>query len=610
MSGKTVFLSHRRDEHGKALAHVLNRELTTRGYDVFLDVNEMESGPWAAQLVREVSDRAHFLLLITPGALERCSDPADWVRKEFEQAVQTGRNIVPIFGEGVDPVTERELCPDDMQHLFRLQGARVEFDTLQADLAVLIERYIPPHKAPADQTGNPRQHHNQPGPSIDTRFKGCDQQLEELHAALGESSGHAVSIVAAQAIHGLGGVGKTRLAIEYAWRHLDDYSKVLFVRADSAANLDAGLAGLATLLNLPETTDQTAQVQAVKAWLNNPVFPASSTGEPEDRPWLLILDNVDDEPAAMAANSLVAALNRRHALITARWTTFGPTVRTLELDVLDEDAAVAYLLEVTGERRQRKDSDETDVRDVARRLEYLAVALEQAAAYIFRHRVSFADYLTDWDKNLAAVSDWHDKLRMDYPNSVAATWVTTVERLSDDARSLLDTLSWLASDPLPASVFADQRVALVELADYSMLKWDSSNDRVQVHRLVQEITRSQISGEHRHTSLSAALQATTAAVPTNPDDVRSWPVWDVLSPHVSRLIEHAESHDITGPILQLMSDLGALLWAKALYPDAERWERRTLELARGVHGPETPEVAVRLQNLALTLHNDESAVRG
>ena len=152
MSGKTVFLSHRRDEHGKALAHVLNRELTTRGYDVFLDVNEMESGPWAAQLVREVSDRAHFLLLITPGALERCSDPAGWVRKEFEQAVQTGRNIVPIFGEGVDPVTERELCPDDMQHLFRLQGARVEFDTLQADLAVLIDRFIPPHKAPGGQT--------------------------------------------------------------------------------------------------------------------------------------------------------------------------------------------------------------------------------------------------------------------------------------------------------------------------------------------------------------------------------------------------------------------------------------------------------------------------
>jgi len=78
-------------------------------------------------------------------------------------------------------------------------------------------------------------------------------------------------------------------------------------------------------------------------------------------------------------------------------------------------------------------------------------------------------------------------------------------------------------------------------------------------------------------------------------------VWDVLRPHVSNLIEFAEQHEIADPTLRLMSELGGLLWAKALYSEAERWERRALELAENVHGLESPEVATRLSNLAQTL---------
>jgi TIR domain len=97
---KTVFLSYRRTNIPWALAIFQN--LTQNGYDVFFDFNGIASGDFERVILGNITSRAHFLVLLTPSALERCDDPVDWLRREIEAALDSQRNIVPLMLEGFD----------------------------------------------------------------------------------------------------------------------------------------------------------------------------------------------------------------------------------------------------------------------------------------------------------------------------------------------------------------------------------------------------------------------------------------------------------------------------------------------------------------------------
>jgi TIR domain len=97
---KTVFISYRR----KDIFHALSvfQHLTHHGYDVFFDFDGIGSGDFERIILENIKARAHFLVLLTPSALERCSEPADWLRREIETAIQTKRNIIPLMFDGFD----------------------------------------------------------------------------------------------------------------------------------------------------------------------------------------------------------------------------------------------------------------------------------------------------------------------------------------------------------------------------------------------------------------------------------------------------------------------------------------------------------------------------
>ena len=139
---------------------------------------------------------------------------------------------------------------------------------------------------------------NLPLLSLGSLFAGREQALEDLRAALLAAKGGAV------ALFGLGGVGKTRLAIEYGWAREADHSALLFVSASDAASLNAGLAALAgpEMLDLPEkeARDDETKIAAALRWLaTNPT-------------WLMILDNVDDGAAVAAVSQLLPRLKGGH----------------------------------------------------------------------------------------------------------------------------------------------------------------------------------------------------------------------------------------------------------------------------------------------------------
>src|SRR3954451_19886919 len=91
---KTVFISYRRADRWPALA--VFKDLTQHGYDVFVDYDGIASGDFERAIVDNILARAHFLVLLTPHALERCEDATDWLRREIETAVESKRNVVPL----------------------------------------------------------------------------------------------------------------------------------------------------------------------------------------------------------------------------------------------------------------------------------------------------------------------------------------------------------------------------------------------------------------------------------------------------------------------------------------------------------------------------------
>ena len=454
----------------------------------------------------------------------------------------------------------------------------------------------------------PRKIIHLPYNSIGTLFKGRDVFLNRLRDGRIQAGNRPAAVIG-KALHGLGGVGKTRLAIEYAWQLADDYTAVLFVTADSPESLRRNIAELVgpKVLNLQEqsATEEEVREAAAIRWLqHNPG-------------WCLILDNVDDEKTAEDVEQLLSRLQGGDVLITSRLGKWSDSVEPLELDVLDDVSSANFLLEKTKPKGNRgrliQTSDDEDVKQLAKELGGLALALEQAGSYIVEQRISLKEYLRLWRSKVPSVQEWHDGRMMQYPKSTAVTWQITIDQLEKPERILLDLLAWFAPEPVPLSVFGDYsllptdvdwgkdfRVAIGNLADYSMVRWNIEKNSVTVHRVVQEILRSRQSNAVKN--LKIVLRIMEAAIPVgNPSDVRLWPEWEPIQAHVEFTVLEAEAKGIFSPTATLMGQLGILLYAKALHQEAESLMRRALAMNEKEFGEQSTEVALRLNDLAQTL---------
>jgi tetratricopeptide (TPR) repeat protein len=451
-----------------------------------------------------------------------------------------------------------------------------------------------------------RQPRNLPFASLGSLFMGRDADLDKLRAALAAGKGPAV---VGRALHGLGGVGKTRLAIEYAWRQEADYSALLFVRADDPATLNANLAALvaAEVLDLKEKDAQkdTDKLEATLRWL-------------ESHPtWLMILDNVDDEKAVAEVKKLMARLKGGRVIVTARAANFPGEVPTLELDVLAEDAATEFLLTRTRDRRALASDDAPKAREIAHELGGLALGLEQAGAYVVTERIGFGRYLKLWRESREKVIGGFDRALTSYDHDagLAATWATSVYRLSPESRRLLDRLAMLAPDPIPDSLLDvvvpgeaagyDARKAGAGLYAYSLITratgQGGSAKGFVIHRLVQDFARRAMPEERRGEALRMALGWVNEAVPSDSDDVRTWPVLDPLAPHALAVARRADEAGIAEPTARLFNQLVMLLSKRARYAEAEPLSRRALTISEASLGPDHPYVAIRLNNLACLL---------
>jgi hypothetical protein len=228
-------------------------------------------------------------------------------------------------------------------------------------------------------------------------FSGRSALLEDLHLRL--SGGGQAAVVQAATVHGLGGVGKTQLALEYAHRYASDYDVIWWVPAEQPAAIPGRLAGLARRLGVPEQADQTELLAGLWDVLRE-----------RDR-WLLVYDNAD-RPQALQPYWPPGGSGR--LLVTSRTPTWGRTATTVRLDVLDRDEAVAFL------RRRTASTDTATVAALAEALGDLPLALEQAAAYMDETHTTPTDYLALFREHGAELLALGEPLTTE--QTVATTW--------------------------------------------------------------------------------------------------------------------------------------------------------------------------------------------
>jgi tetratricopeptide (TPR) repeat protein/V8-like Glu-specific endopeptidase len=438
-------------------------------------------------------------------------------------------------------------------------------------------------------------------PAVLSLFKGRDEDILKIRAALSGSESVDTKGNRGCVVFGLGGIGKTRLVVEYARRYRNQYSSILFVEARSVESLRANIANLCEFLEIREP-EPSRRLSRVRGWLG------------ENFGWLLIVDNVDDDDTSIEVENLVADLPNGQVLFTSRLNTWqNKGFRPIELLKINRVSSVEIILEGTDQKRKTEVSDQEDANSLAELLGDLPLALQQAVGFVSSRHCSIDDYLTRWKSTDSKVLEWHNEATLKYKRSVATTWELTFEALKPEGQEALRIICWLAPDPIPRALFDkvphepepfDVEEGIAELEKYSFLRWvELGNPFVQVHGLVSDITRYRMNASEREASLSKAIDTAEAFLRgSDPQDPRNWvPLYKPCREHFSSLIRHAEVIRTSAQLANLMNDFGVYLTEIAEFDKAELLLRRALGVREASFGPDHPDVVLSLINLAFLL---------
>jgi tetratricopeptide (TPR) repeat protein len=419
-------------------------------------------------------------------------------------------------------------------------------------------------------------------------FTGRVDELDKLDAILMQDKPAAVTqaSVARVAVQRMAGVGKTSLAVEYAHRFRGLYAGVCWCPSETHTGLLSVLAGLAVTLGAA-TAEEADVEKAANAALRRL---AEQRGT-----WLLVYDNV---PAPDAIADLLPSAGAR-VLITSRFSDWSELADEVPLDVLPLEEAVAFLQSRTGRGY-------AGAQTLAEVLGCLPLALDHAAAYCKRTQMRFADYATKASSLIDAAPR-----AVGYLRSVAATFdlaITEAMAQCPTTEPLMAYLAQCAPERIPMTLVegavedeAERMEALAALAEVSLVKHDPFEDgtpAVTVHRLVQAVARarSEANGSAQD-AIGKLIARLTASYPEDGyDNPQSWPLCAKLTPH---LLARRGADDAS--VFHLLGRTGEYFHGRAAYSQAAPLLRDALAISVKVLGPEHPDTAISLTNLANVL---------
>lgn len=409
-------------------------------------------------------------------------------------------------------------------------------------------------------------------PPRNPNFTGREELLDELHQRLLREKATAVL---PHALHGMGGVGKSLLAVEYLYRRMTEYDVVWWISAERTAQISLSLVELAPRLGLQPGSDASSTVAAV--------LEALRIGVPYAN-WLLVFDNAESPEAV---RQFFPAGGPGNILITSRNPQWASIARPLEVDVFLREES-KQLLRVRGPEISDEDADR-----LAEALGDLPLAIEQAAAWHAETGMLVDEYLRLLNEKRV------DLLRgtapLDNQHPVIAAWNISLDQLETKnpaAYQLLQVCSFYAPEPIARTLFARMprgsiapeldsaledpiRLGQVirEIGRYSLARFNHRNNSLQMHRLVQTALLFRMTEEDRNTMRRGAHLLLASSDPNDPYSIARWDRYGSLYPHV--LVSEAVTSDES--------------WVRNLVVNTviymQRWGdyESGLELARAAH---------------------------
>ncbi|MDQ2902131.1 MAG: tetratricopeptide repeat protein [Chloroflexota bacterium] len=482
-------------------------------------------------------------------------------------------------------------------------------------------------------------------------FTGREEILSHLYTVL--RTRKTAALTQAQAISGLGGIGKTQIAVEYTYRYHEHYQAIFWITASTRDVLSADFVTLAALLDLPEQQekDQDIVVRAVRRWLSTHTH------------WLLVLDNVDDLEMISDFLPMHAAGD---VLLTTRLQALGTVAQHIEVEKMELDEGIMFLL-----RRSKVlapdipldqvlKENQLQAAEIVAALDGLPLALDQAGAYIEETRCGLSQYLTLYGTRRKELLLRRGKFPIDHPDSVATTWSLSfqqVEQESQVAADLLRLLVFLNPEAIPEEIMTLgaaelgpvlgvavkdplQLNTIIELLlRYSLIRRTPEVKSLSIHRLVQAVLKDGMARDTQRIWAERAIRAVNRAFPDV--ELHTWErcqrclahvqmgamfskEYELIFPEAGRLFNEAASYlvaharyeqaeilllralavrqqvlDANHPDLaHTLNDLGALYFNQGKYQEAESLLQEALTIRQQVQGLEHPDVAQTLHNLA------------
>jgi tetratricopeptide (TPR) repeat protein/transcriptional regulator with XRE-family HTH domain len=422
-----------------------------------------------------------------------------------------------------------------------------------------------------------------------------------------------VALTQPQAIKGLGGIGKTQIAVEYAYRAREQghYIHTLWI---NAANEEAMMTSFTTLAEvLPDfpaqnETDQQKLVAAIKCWLE----------QCQER-WLLIFDNADD---LSLVQEYVPQQGNGSILLTTRANAVGSLAASIDVEKMGFIEGTHLLLHRAQRYAQASDDEVNEAGNIVVALDHFPLALEQAGAYIEETECSFGHYLQLYHNHRNALLARRGAQATNYPDSVATTWSLSfqkVEQAHPAAAELLHLCAFLAPDHIPEELLTNgaphwppvlQQAAadpfafdqmLEALLAFSLVKRLAENHLLSIHRLVQAVQLDRMDPEEQRQWAERAVSAVNAVFPRDPkNEIATWP-------QCLRYLEQAQACDT---LIQrwkltlteagdLLHRIGNYLSEHASYALAESLYQHALSIREQQLGSEHPDVATTLNDLAV-----------
>ncbi|PIB10612.1 MULTISPECIES: FxSxx-COOH system tetratricopeptide repeat protein [Streptomyces] len=422
-------------------------------------------------------------------------------------------------------------------------------DAREAERRLLVRLGLPTGPVP-DESGRPRVRFPNDPPEVwggvprrNSRFTGREALLSNVRQLLDDTESGVV------ALHGMSGVGKTQVAAEYAHRFANEYDVIWWVSADGRATFRERLAELAPALGLRTRQEYGERIRAVHHALRR--------GEPYRR-WLLVVDGADDPD--IIADTLPTGTG--HVLMTTRNSDWARHDAALsEVPLYQRGESIAFIRR----RAPRLTEDEAD--QLAEALEDLPLLLDQTAGWLSDSDMPVQEYIALLKRgtgdDVVAVS-------AAFPVAFRTAWAILLNRLREIAPESVDLLrlcAFFAPGSIPVRLLRgvpeDQRpeplAGLIDdpelwdrtvrrLAQYSVVRLESRETALYLHRMVHQIIRQDMPGEAAEECAAAARAALAAAAPATPGDPETWPAYAEIVPH----LEYANALRDTAPAVRTL----------------------------------------------------------